>query len=187
MSKKSEREAERESALDHLRALCPPGTTVYCVLERVSRSGMQREIKLYTFDADGEHYLSGYVSHALDYAPRGKHDGNVVNGCGMDMGFHLVSNLSAALYPNGFGCIGEKCPSNDHSNGDRDYSPAASLGSRDACAVCGTDIEYTGDGWWDRGGNFFCSQTESTKHVPYTHKVAHWHRSGDYALRHRWL
>jgi hypothetical protein len=45
------------------------------------------------------------------------------HGAGMDMGFGLVYTLSRSLYPNGFECIGERCPSNDHSNGDRDYTP----------------------------------------------------------------
>jgi hypothetical protein len=40
-----------------------------------------------------------------------------MGGAGMDMGFALVYNLSRSLYPNGFDCIGESCPSNDHVNG----------------------------------------------------------------------
>jgi hypothetical protein len=27
------------------------------------------------------------------------------------------------LWPDGWTCIGEKCPSNDHFNGDRNYEP----------------------------------------------------------------
>jgi len=45
-----------------------------------------------------------------------KNDGVKVQGCGMDMGFHLAYNLAWTLYPDGFDCIGEHCPSNDHSN-----------------------------------------------------------------------
>jgi hypothetical protein len=41
----------------------------------------------------------------------------------MDMGFALVHVLSYRLYPNGYGCIGEGCPSADHNNGDRDFTP----------------------------------------------------------------
>lgn len=55
-----------------------------------------------------------------------KGDALVVNGCGMDMGFHVVYELGYTLYGrDGFICIGERCPSNDHSNGDRDYTPHA--------------------------------------------------------------
>jgi hypothetical protein len=35
----------------------------------------------------------------------------------MDMGFHLVYELSHALYGKGYGCLGKgKCPSNYHVN-----------------------------------------------------------------------
>ena len=57
-----------------------------------------------------------------------------MGGCGMDMGFALVYNLSSALYPNGFPCTGStgytktyrkakqpRCTSNHHSNGDSVY------------------------------------------------------------------
>lgn len=110
--------AEREECIAKLREWLPPGSTVYCVLTHVSRSGMQREIKLYARieGQDQLQYLSGYVSHVLDYARRGKRDGNVVDGCGMDMGFHLVYGLGAKLYPDGFDCLGldKRCPGNDH-------------------------------------------------------------------------
>lgn len=176
MTKKAEREAERANAREQLRKLCPPGTTVYCVLEHVSRSGMTREIKLYALQPDVDcsrpypdalAYLSGYVSHALDYAKRGKRDGNVVSGCGMDMGFHLVSNLSHALYPHGFGCIGEGCPSNDHSNGDHDYTPHG--------GTCPSQ------------GDCECEPVPNSESFPDSLGHGHWHNSGDYALRHRWL
>ena len=39
------------------------------------------------------------------------------------MGFHVVYNLGATLYPEGYDCIGLGCPSCDHSNGDRNRSP----------------------------------------------------------------
>jgi hypothetical protein len=42
----------------------------------------------------------------------------------------VSDELSYALYPKGFTCLGDggehrrqRCPANDHSNGDRDYSP----------------------------------------------------------------
>lgn len=40
------------------------------------------------------------VSTVLGWA-RGKRDGIRVSGCGMDMGFHLVYNLSLVLYGSG--------------------------------------------------------------------------------------
>ena len=163
--KVTDAEIEQAEAINMLRDMLPPGSTVYCVLCSVSRSGMTREIKLYTFKDGDRQYLSGYVARVLDYAKRGKQDGNVVGGCGMDMGRHLVSNLSYALYPKGFGCIGKgdsgrpgtRCPSNDHANGDRDYkrhgAPSAAM----------------------------------KNHPRESLHVNHWHSSGSYALRCEWL
>ena len=120
----------REWALDELRDDLTPGTTVHTILEHVGRSGMSRRIGVRVFVDNEPRYLDGLVAVALGYpVPR---DGGIrVDGCGMDMGFALVYELSHALYPEGFGCIGRKgypekrgaiCPSNDHSNGDRDYA-----------------------------------------------------------------
>lgn len=126
MPKVATKQDERKEAADRLRELCPPGTQVYCILRHVSRSGMQRRISLYVKvpEGDGMQWLDGYVS-ATGLARRhhGSQDALVVNGCGMDMGFHLVYELARTLYPDGYGCIGEGCPSNDHANGDRNYRP----------------------------------------------------------------
>jgi len=88
---------------------------------------MQREIGLVLIE-DGcavrhPNYAAGKV---LGYR-QGKSDGLIVGGCGMDMGFHVVYQLGAALWPDGFGCIGERCRSCDHSNGDRNYRPNVAL------------------------------------------------------------
>lgn len=119
MKRQSAKDVERETARKELSAILKPGDTVYYVLRHVSRSGMQREISLF---AEGMRCLDYHVARLLDMR-RGKRDGLVVTGCGMDMGFHLVYNLSRVLFHEAFTCIGDKCPSNDHINGDRDYSP----------------------------------------------------------------
>lgn len=98
-----EERSERASALHKLRGMLPPGSTVYTVLRHVSRSGMSRRIDVYSIAIDassGEphmHYLSGYVATALGYQ---RHDSGalVVGGCGMDMGYSVVHNLSYALH-----------------------------------------------------------------------------------------
>jgi hypothetical protein len=106
-----------------------PGDTLYTVLEHVSRSGMMREIKVYAISEKEPVWLTGYAAKALGET-LGKRDGIRMGGCGMDMGFSLVYNLSRTLYPSGFDCIKpEKCPSNDHSNhGDRDNTHHADGG-----------------------------------------------------------
>lgn len=129
MKKQSPKEIERENARKELLEILKPGDTVYCVLRHVSRSGMQREISLFVRGEHAEKFpdqairnIDWYAARLLDMR-RGKRDGLVVGGCGMDMGFHLVYTLSRVLFADSFICIGEKCPANDHSNGDRDYTP----------------------------------------------------------------
>ena len=156
---KQEKQDQAE-AIVKLREWLKPGDTVHTILRHVSRSGMQREVGVVIIDKDGNDIHPNYlVSKALGLRV-GKRDGLIMGGCGMDMGFALIYELSAKLFPEGFGCIGAEvpgirgrsCPSNDHSNGDRDYTP------------------HPGCGQPDKRG----------------HKD-HWHTSGGYALRQHWL
>ena len=124
MTRKRYTDEQRAEALDTLRELAPPGTRVYVILRHVSRSGMMRRIDPLVIDSDGDRrYLTYSACVVLDEPEQYAGDGIKVGGAGMDMGFHLVYNLAATLYPEGFECAGDRCPSNDHSNGDRDYTP----------------------------------------------------------------
>jgi hypothetical protein len=75
-----------------------PSDTIYTVLRHVSSSGMQREISVKMIDADRIIHLDYLVSTALGLK-QGKHNGIVVRGCGMDMGFHIVYNILRAVTP----------------------------------------------------------------------------------------
>ena len=114
--------AERAQAIDALRAVCPPGTRVYTILRHVSASGMRRAISASIQTPAGIRNIDHLIGIACGYGQH-KHGGLILDGCGMDMGFDLVYNLSYALYPGEFTCTGPGCPSNDHSNGDRDFTP----------------------------------------------------------------
>ena len=118
---------EKNEAIESLRALFPPGSTAHTILRHVSRSGMSRAIDVYKLAGDDARRCSRLVSEATGITFSEKREALQVGGCGMDMGFHVVYELSHALYPDGFECIGDtegnRCPSNDHSNGDRDYTP----------------------------------------------------------------
>lgn len=116
---------EREEAREHLRAMFPPGSTVRTILRHVTQSGMSRSISVVGIDGDGIDDVTWMVARAMDAKLDHKHGGIKRGGCGMDMGFDLVYSLSRNLYQDHFECVGERCPSNDHSNGDRDYSPHA--------------------------------------------------------------
>lgn len=120
--------ADRDAAIARLRDWIKPGDTVYTILESVSRSGMSREIRvLVPYQNAPEDVARGrlpidfiHPNHAVSQAlgiRQGKRDGLIVGGCGMDMGFHLVYELSATLYGSGYACLGKgKCPSNYHVN-----------------------------------------------------------------------
>ena len=119
----SRKDTLTEEQLEELRALLPPGTTVYCILRRVARSGMMRVIDPIVCTPDGPRFLR-WAAHCLTGEQLSRTDEGIrMVGTGMDMGFALVYDMSHRLYPDGFACIGDRCPSNDHSNGDRDRTP----------------------------------------------------------------
>ena len=110
------KEREQEEYRAKLREILPPGTTVYTILRHVSRSGMMRHISAVIKTDEGIQDISYWVARAIDEKHSDKNGGIKMGGCGMDMGFDLVYRLAYALYPDGFDCVGEGCPSNDHSN-----------------------------------------------------------------------
>jgi hypothetical protein len=158
----------RDEAIAKLRELLSPGDTVRTISRHTSRSGMSRSISPVVNGED----VSYLVAPACGLSFDRKHGGVRMGGCGMDMGFALVYNLARVLFPDGHGCIGDgggvrsaHCPSNDHANGDRDYTPH----------TCG-DPERQED-----GELLFPLLPDATG------ENEHWHSDGGYALRHRWL
>lgn len=120
--------SDRAEAIARLREWIKPGDTVYTILESVSRSGMSRAIRVLIPTIDGIRDGQGrgtatvdfiHPNHAVSVAlnlRRAKSEGVIMGGCGMDMGFALVYELSHTLYPE-YQCLGKgKCPSNYHVN-----------------------------------------------------------------------
>lgn len=123
------KQQNREESITLLREILKPGDTVHTILRNVSRSGMNRRISCVTSDMRD---ITFHVARALDEPTKNRagyvQDAGISqSGCGMDMGFNLIYNLASVLFPDGYMCIGRdenhRCPSNDHSNGDRDYTP----------------------------------------------------------------
>ena len=122
------KQSERAEFISKLRETLKPGDKLHTVLRSVSRSGMSRVIDVYKLGCSNQgtiekSWLSYWVAKAADFTFDQKADAIKVSGCGMDMGFHVVYNLGRTLWPDGFICSGENCHSNDHTNGDRDYTP----------------------------------------------------------------
>ena len=161
---------ERDESIAQLREWIKPGDTVYTVLRSVSKSGMSRTLDVYLIEDSDPMRITWSVSKAAGFTYSDRAEAIRADGCGMDMGFHVVYNLSRVLFPDGFGCIGERCPSNDHSNGDRDYTPHAS----------GDPVKVAGDLVFDLAGSTGPLMAPGTDGI-------HWHMDGGYALRHRWI
>jgi hypothetical protein len=168
---KAQRE-ERENALASLRKLLTPGDTVYAIVRSVSRSGMSRTIDFYTFTDGTPSYLSGHISKALDYR-RNDSGALKVGGAGMDLASHCVYHLGRALYPDGVPCTGEGCTSNDHHNGDCDYTPDGAIGG---CMNEGVECTCHDESAWTPGAYpNGCSSCGC-------HRVYHVHPDGGYAF-----
>lgn len=157
--------AERAESLENLRKWLKLGVTVNCHLDHVSSSGMTRHIRfsVATIEAGEVRFiwLNFHIARLLGYR-KAKRDGLIVTGCGMDMGFSVVYNLSRALFPDGFGVLGrlaEDVPAYSDYDGTRPTTrgEAALMASK---------------GWHFYGRNGDKSG---------------WDDDGGYALKHRWL
>lgn len=92
---------DRQEALERLRELITGETTIYTILRSVSSSGMSRRISLKVLDGNGRLLdITYYVGGALGYPVSDMYGHRVirVNGCGMDMGFSVVYDLSHTLF-----------------------------------------------------------------------------------------
>lgn len=84
--------------------------TVYTVIRSVARSGMSREISVIIPVRNDNTGLLSFVhpSYTIagllgrSYSEKTGHNAVVCRGCGMDMGFDLVYNLSSVLYGDGY-------------------------------------------------------------------------------------
>lgn len=95
---------KNEETLTALRDALKPGDTVYTILRHTSRSGMMRHISVIQIRADGDiRDWSLATARVLEWPETRKNDFAVkVSGCGMDMGFHLVYELSRTLFEDGY-------------------------------------------------------------------------------------
>lgn len=82
-------------ARDNLARTLQDGDTVWTVLDGVSASGMSRNIRVLALKGGEPYHLSWSVARALGWPMR--KDAIRVQGCGMDMGFHLVDVLARTL------------------------------------------------------------------------------------------
>jgi len=96
-TKQLEAEQARETLLTHYLT---EGSRVYTILRHVSASGMSRDISLVVAHGNDITDVTYYAAQALGDKLVERNGNRAIrqNGCGMDMGFNLVYNLSAVLF-----------------------------------------------------------------------------------------
>ena len=112
-------QTERDEAIERLREWIKPGDTIHTIIRSVARSGMSRRLDVYKLHEQDVSYLTYNVALAIGARMGPRDDGLVVGGCGFDAGFDTIYRLGLALWPDGFDCVGDRCPSNDHCNNPR--------------------------------------------------------------------
>ncbi len=139
---------QHEESLKQLREWIKPGDTVHTILRHVSRSGMQRTIGLVIAKKDGTMiHPNWHVANVTGYSLDPKREGLKIGGCGMDMGFALVYDLSRRLFPDGFGIEGEGPRGNKITPRSREH----------ASDLVAAGVKFHGrngdtSGWDDDGG-----------------------------------
>ena len=91
-------EEDRQEAIKELRKIIKSGDTVYSFVSHVSNSGMFRVISFLIIKKNKPVDIDLYISRICGYLVNKNHSGLSVSGCGMDMGFSVVYNLSRAIF-----------------------------------------------------------------------------------------
>lgn len=106
MSKRSAKLVSDETLrfCEDLRAVYPKGSTVYTVLRHATST--RRTISPLAIGKNGDRLQindwSYKVATVLGWRLDPKRAGIVVDGCGMDMGYHIAHSLASHLYGDGF-------------------------------------------------------------------------------------
>ncbi len=94
-------EVQRDTAIQKLREVITPGSTIYVVLRRKNKLGTCRWLEFYHVH-DGElKRITCDVALAIQCEYCREHDAVRVTGSGLDVGFASVDSLGQALFGNG--------------------------------------------------------------------------------------
>tara|TARA_R110000803_G_scaffold113736_2_gene182203 strand:- start:2711 stop:3067 length:357 start_codon:yes stop_codon:yes gene_type:complete len=110
MSKYLERMSKE--AIERLKETINKGDTIFYIVKNVSNSGCYRHIDFYKFSIEDNRFTEGEnritalsltteMCKALGYPYKAKTGCMGVGGGGMDMGFHVIHQLSHALFDEG--------------------------------------------------------------------------------------
>ena len=104
VSKAKQERLEREEIKQQLKKELKNCKTLYTIVDHVSQSGMTRDIRVFLIKNNKPLNISYKVAKVLNQKQgRNKWLAAVrVQGCGMDMGFNTVYNLSHCLFGDGY-------------------------------------------------------------------------------------
>ena len=108
--KQTKKQIEAQEIAEAIQVLqnlgCENGTTIYTSIRSVAKSGMSRAISCFIVatEADGSNYISNidYFVGIILGLKHHKEGGLIIRGCGMDMGFAIVYNLSSEMLSDGY-------------------------------------------------------------------------------------
>jgi hypothetical protein len=104
--KTAKKKTEQQEAIERLRSWIKPYDTLFTILRHCSNSGMSRVIDVVAIRGTRKKPdVSAYgysIALALGWKFDRKREGIRIGGCGMDMGFHVVYELSSVLFGNGY-------------------------------------------------------------------------------------
>jgi len=102
LMKRNQIRIDKENSIETLKEYLKKDMTIHSIIRSVSSSGMSRNISFKITDKDNILDLSYHIAKALQYPFNDKKHAVKVSGCGMDMAFHVVHNLSHLLYGTGY-------------------------------------------------------------------------------------
>ena len=106
MTKKEVKQQIKKEAIDILKSIIKKDDVLYTQLNHVSQSGMMRHISIKYIKNNKPMDITGYIAEANDWKEAknrfGGYNGIKVGGCGMDMGFHVIYNISKTLFNDGY-------------------------------------------------------------------------------------
>jgi hypothetical protein len=117
--------AFKEESIAELRAILPPGSTVFTEIASSETDTWPREthIKVYVSEDKKPRDITWIAAHAIGSRMNRAGDAIVSLQRIRNAEFAVVAELSLALFADGFECIGKGCPSHEHPRGDSNYAP----------------------------------------------------------------
>ena len=94
--------ANPSSSEEWLKKYLQKGDTIYTICRHVSRSGMMRHIAFYIMRDNHPYCINDDVAEVMGLKFNKHYDALKVSGCGMDVGYHIVHNLSRKLFDDGY-------------------------------------------------------------------------------------